>query len=284
MMAPEQGLPVKRVQAALIELGHSLGPAGADGVFGSATGNAVTAYKTAKGLVPNDPVVGPGTSKALDDDLFFDPPALDPAFGEFSPAVVDHRVEPFVGLELIALFRAPLDSWRHMLGRFALTALNSGELLGIVAQSRTQDLRNLFLAVADPVQADGLSASDFFDDRTIPGALGNTVGFLVNGSPRAFIVINDDVILGRAFITRVSDGTRAHVSLLGVLVRELTHARNLTQTLALLETLDTDPDVYVDTALAQTLSATVAPTANVLRSYVNEIVARHVHWIVQKEH
>lgn len=280
MMAPEQGLPVKRVQAALIALGHSLE---ADGVFGPATGNAVTAYKTAKGLVPNDPVVGPGTSKTLDDDLFFDPPVLDPAFGEFSPAVVDHRVEPFVGLELIALFRAPLDSWRHMLGRFALTALNSGELLGIVVQSRTQDLRNLFLAVADPVQADGLSASDFFDDRTIPGALGNTVGFLVNGSLRAFIVINDDVILGRAFITRISDGTRARVSLLGVLVHELTHARNVAQTLALLETPDTDSDVYVDTALAQTLSATVAPTANVLRSYVNEIVARHVHWIVQKE-
>jgi hypothetical protein len=283
MMAPEQGLPVKRVQAALIELGHSLGPAGADGAFGQATGNAVTAYKTAKGLVPNDPVVGPGTSKALDDDLFFDPPVLDPAFGEFGPAVVDHRVEPFVALELIALFRAPLESWRHMLGRFAQTALNSGELLGIVAQSRAQDVRDRFLATADAVQAGGQSASDLFDDSTIPGPLGNTIGFLVDGSPRAFILINDDVILGRAFITRVSDGTRAPVTLLGTLVHELTHARNLANTLALLNTPDTDSAVYVDTALAQTLSATVAPTANVLRSYVNEIVARHVHWIVQKE-
>ncbi len=283
MMFPERGLPVKRVQAALIELGLSVGSAGADGIFGQATGNAVTAYKTSKGLVPNDPVVGPGTSKALDDDLFFDPPVLDPAFGEFSPAVVDHRVEPFVGLELITLFRAPLDSWRHMLGRFALTSLNSGDLLGIVAQSRSQDLRNHFLAVADPVQANGLSASDFFDDATIPGALGNIVGFLANGSPRAFIVISDEVILGRAFITRVSDGTRAAVTLLGVLVHELTHARNLANTQTLLDTPDTDSNVYVDTALAQALSAATGPTANVLRSYINEIVARHVHWILQQE-
>ncbi|MFM2078291.1 MAG: hypothetical protein RJA49_2181, partial [Actinomycetota bacterium] len=70
MMAPEDGLPVMRVQAALIELGRSIGDAGADGIFGQATGNAVSEYKRVKGLEPDDPVVGAGTSTALDDDLF----------------------------------------------------------------------------------------------------------------------------------------------------------------------------------------------------------------------
>ena len=284
MMAPEQGLAVKRVQAALIELGHSVGSAGADGIFGSATGDAVTAYKTFKGLVPNDPVVGAGTSKALDDDLFFDPPVLDPAFAEFSPAVVDHRVEPFVGLELAALIGAPLDSWRHMLGRFALASLNSGDLLGIVAQSRALDLRNRFLAVADPVQPGGSSAEDVFDDAIIPGsAVGNTVTFFVDGQPRAFIVIRDTVILGRESIVRTSDGTRAPVTLQGVVVHELTHARNLANNLALSETDDTDASVYADTALAQARSAVSGPTAAVLHSFIGEMVARHVHWVVLKE-
>ena len=113
MLEPEQGLPVKRVQAALLELGRSVGAAGADGIFGRDTGQAVVAYKQSKGLVPDDPVVGPGTVAALDDDLFVDPPELDPAFGEFSPAVVAHRVEPFVALELAALMNTPFDSWRR---------------------------------------------------------------------------------------------------------------------------------------------------------------------------
>ena len=39
------------------------------GEFATETGDAVTAYKTGKGLTPNDPVVGPGTMAALDADF-----------------------------------------------------------------------------------------------------------------------------------------------------------------------------------------------------------------------
>ena len=67
-----------------------------------------------------DPVVGPGNTKALDDELFVDPPVLDPVFAEFSPLVVAHPVEPFVGRELSAMINTPLDSWRHQTARFAL--------------------------------------------------------------------------------------------------------------------------------------------------------------------
>src|SRR5215207_5477804 len=75
------GLEVMRLHSGLLDVGLSVGPAGVDGIFGSDTGAAVTAFKIRKGLVPSDPVVGRGTTQALDDELFFDPARLDPVFG-----------------------------------------------------------------------------------------------------------------------------------------------------------------------------------------------------------
>lgn len=285
MMAPEEGLPVKRVQAALVELGFPVGPHGTDGIFGSATGDAVSDYKRSHRLSPTDAVVGPGTSKALDDDLFFDPPVLDPAFAEFAPMVVDHRVEPFVALELATLLRAPFDSWRHMLGRFALDSLSSGQLLGIVAHSRIRDLRDAYLAVADPVQESGTTAEGFFDLVIAPANdVANTFHFLVGGRRRVLITIRDTVILGREKLRRrVDDGTRAPVELEGVVMHELTHARNLEIDHELELVRDTDPTAYADTALAQAHSAAGTPTMLTMRSFVRELVARHVHWIALRE-
>ena len=57
---------IAELQRALADLGFDVD---VDGVFGAQTGQAVTAYKTQKGLVPNDPVVGPGTMAALDADF-----------------------------------------------------------------------------------------------------------------------------------------------------------------------------------------------------------------------
>jgi hypothetical protein len=170
-----------------------VGPVGADGIFGPATGAAVTVYETAKNLTPNDPVIGPGTARALDNDLFREPPSLDPAFGEFSPAVVDHRLEQFAARELLSFLPAPLDSWRHMLARFAFDALNSGELLGVVAQSRATDLRDRFAAVADAVQPNGKDPETLFDDEINPGSLGRTAICRAGGELRSFIVISDEV-------------------------------------------------------------------------------------------
>src|SRR6478752_6968726 len=123
MFAGEDNLSVMRLQSALLDLGLSVGSHGADGIFGPDTGAAVTTFKNRHGLTPNDPVVGKGTAQALDDDLFRDPPELDPAFGEFSSAVVEHRLEQFVARELIAMLQTPFDSWRRMLATFALGAL-----------------------------------------------------------------------------------------------------------------------------------------------------------------
>jgi hypothetical protein len=284
ILSGRDGLEVMRLQSGLLDVGLSVGPAGVDGIFGSDTGAAVTAFKIRKGLVPSDPVVGRGTTQALDDELFFDPARLDPVFGEFSFAVVDHRLEQFVARELVALVSAPLDSWRHMLGRFTADALNSGQVLGIAANSRAIDLRQPFLAVADPVQ-DGRPAEQFIDDTIIAEPVhGVTVEFFVEQDPRSFILINDSVILGRASTGLAGSTKRAAETLLGTLVHELTHARNLGQSDELGRTADTDSDVFVDTSLAQTRTAlTGIPSAAGLRSFVEEVVARHVHWIVLQE-
>lgn len=66
MKAPEAGVAVMKVQAALIDLGYRLPRKGADGHFGEETEKAVVAFKTAEGLWPNDAVVGKLTMGRLD--------------------------------------------------------------------------------------------------------------------------------------------------------------------------------------------------------------------------
>ncbi|MGE2712469.1 peptidoglycan-binding domain-containing protein [Mycolicibacterium litorale] len=284
MVFGENGVPVKRVQHALLELGFSI-PDGDTGFFGNQTAAAVVDYKTQRGLVPNDPVVGAGTSKRLDDDLFVDPPHLDPAFAEFSPFVVDHRLEPFVARELAGLMSAGVafDSWRRMAGQAALASLGSGELLGIVTQSRAIDLLPKFLAVADPFQA-GMTAQDFFDNIIILGPETDAVTVPFDAGLRrcAFIIVKDSVILGRETLGGPG-GTQAPLTLLGVLSHELTHVRNLARIQALSLTPDTDTNAFVDTALAQTSSASGNTTGDVLRRFAHEMVARHLHWIFLQE-
>ncbi len=94
---------IARIQRALSDLGFSLS---VDGIFGPETGAAVTSYKTGKGLVPNDPVVGPGTSAALDDDFaneLFDAKAAEFAGTRFDlGARTGSRVDVEDGLALCA--------------------------------------------------------------------------------------------------------------------------------------------------------------------------------------
>lgn len=59
---------VRRVQLALLDLGYQLPQFGADGHFGGEMGDAVTRFKTDRGIQPPDPVVGLKTMEALDRD------------------------------------------------------------------------------------------------------------------------------------------------------------------------------------------------------------------------
>lgn len=81
MYAGATGESVKAVQQALIDLGHPL-VEGASGVFSARTGALVAAFKLAHKLSPSDPVVGSGTMKALDADIF----ALDSGRAPVPPA------------------------------------------------------------------------------------------------------------------------------------------------------------------------------------------------------
>jgi len=294
MRAPDSGLAVKRIQAALVDLGLSVGPKGLDGAFGLDTGKAVTAYKTDRGLSPHDPVVGPGTMGRLDAELFFDPPELDPTFREFSPLVVSRRVEPFVGIELASFIGAPLDSWRHDIGLFALTALNSRELLGIVAGSRAEDLRKPFIDDAAPMQPllDGtlINADQYFTNNTTEEDRrqhGVTVSFTHrSGVIHSFILVNDKVILGKA-VTRhpLPDGTEqtAPETIQDVLAHELTHVRNHGFVEALGSSPDDEPASFADPGASHAASTPGNSTAEVMATYVAELVAKHVEWVVRKE-
>jgi hypothetical protein len=66
MMVPEQGMAVRAVQWALIDLDFDLPLHGADGKFGTETADAVSAYKISRAIVPSDGVVGVKTMQELD--------------------------------------------------------------------------------------------------------------------------------------------------------------------------------------------------------------------------
>ena len=293
-------LAVLRVQSALDELGFSVGPSGLDGRFGPDMAKAVTKFKTARGISPSDPKVGVQTSTRLDDDLFLDPPELDPTFAEYSPFVVDRAVEPFIALALAGALNAPLNSWRKMLGEFALASLNSSRLIGVVTQSRTDDIQPAYAAAAASSQRESKSDTTWFADMTkakvapasqppksdevLPTA--QMVPFFnQQGLNQTFVMAGDDLVLGRSRIVQSSTGKSVAVGLLDGVAHELTHVRNIELEDAVLAVADSDATAYEDTALAAQKSAagaTPIATAQVFRSFVAEICARHVQWIVRK--
>ncbi|MGH8729489.1 MAG: peptidoglycan-binding domain-containing protein [Burkholderiales bacterium] len=298
MFSAEEGLPVLRIQAALLELGFSLGPQGADGIFGNQTGAAVSVFKSQQTppLVPTDPVVGVGTMTALDNRFFIDPPILDPAFREFSPLVAARRLEPFVANELARLVSAPFDSWRHMAAMHALNGLNSGALAGIVAASRFGDLRNHVLQHAKSVQPNGETKEQWFnrernnfvDDQGNPrrfGGSGVTFDFrAADETSSVIIVVSDSLLRGQERMIVETTGQAIPVTLIETLLHELTHFRNHAKNDGILQTSDDDGNTYVDTALAALLTSTKPrPTVEVLLEFLEEISARHVEWHVRQE-
>jgi hypothetical protein len=272
MHAPEENLSVMRVQEALDRLGFASGAF--DGIFGDATGAAVSAFKASRGLEPTDPVVGPGTSGQLDAELFVDPPSLDPAFGEVAPFVAAHAVEPFVGMELAPLIDAPLNTQRHDLGGFMRSALNSGQCLAIVAHSRIRGVQDNRIPAA---------IIDHIDRDMRPDAAGITVDFDgTDGQEHVAIAFNDLTIRGRMSLTHHPTGRKAKIDLRAVLCHELTHMRN--KGLGLENTPTFDTETFLDPNLAANLSqATGRPTARVFFHFAHEMNARHVNWIIERE-
>ncbi len=87
------GPSIKKVQQALLDIGYPLPNFGADGAFGSETGEAVKTFKADWHLAPGDPVIGPKTIAALDKEMValerpapvpLPPPTPPPAFDPFA--------------------------------------------------------------------------------------------------------------------------------------------------------------------------------------------------------
>lgn len=85
MYAGAKGVGVKAVQQALADLGH-LPASDVTGVFSIDTGASVTYFKTVHALSPTDPVVGPGTMKALDAEIFTFDASRTPAPAPIQPS------------------------------------------------------------------------------------------------------------------------------------------------------------------------------------------------------
>lgn len=271
MFEPEENLSVMRVQEGLRALGFLTGKL--DGFFGPVTGAAVADFKEFHELFPSDPVVGPKTAKKLDDELFVDPPNLDPAFGEVAGFVARRVVEPFVGLELAPLIEAPLDSMRHDVGALILSTLNSGFLVGIVAASR---------------------ASDLLGDNRIPpevkaalAALGPAAGqarpFIgTDGLDHEVVVIDDLTVRSQRTLIHRPSGRKNKVDLQEVLCHEMTHVLNGSSNLSAIP--DSDSDTFLDTALAAARTdETGFRTARVFNQFAGEMNARHIAFIIKRE-
>jgi putative peptidoglycan binding protein len=271
MLAPEANLSVMRVQEALQAVGFP--PGALDGIFGDSTGAAVTTFKERRGLSPSDPVVGPGTSAQLDNELFVDPPSLDPAFGEVAGFVANDVLEPFVGFELAPLIDAPLNSQRHDSGTFFLSVLNSGQLLAFVAGSRAADVQDPRVPQDLKTQlAQGLGPASGLTFH-FPGT---------DGQEHTVILIDDVTIRGLRLLVHRPTGRKAKISLRGTLCHELSHTRN--DGLGLENTPDFITEVFFDPSLAASRTqATGVPSALVFAQFAHEMMARHVDWIIERE-
>lgn len=265
------GVPVARLQAGLIEAGVPVGPKRADGEFGKDTAAAVAKFKTAHGLVPSDPVVGPGTTRELDDRLRREP-ADTARFGVFAPMVRDRRLEQFAAVALLQLLGQPTGSWSADVAEFARKALDENLLIGIATEARKWDLFPAYEALDSAVNTD-----ERFRDDTVLTAPATFTLVHAGGDRHAMILLREKDTLGRTRTTRDKTGLKARRELRDVLVHELTHARNVGD--RHLENLkEADPKIFLDPKLAQQLGA-----SKPMRYFVTEFVARHVSWVVLKE-
>src|SRR5262249_33813323 len=132
-----------------------------------------------------------------------------------------------------------------------------------------------------------VNSNDFFTDNTTEldrRQHGVTVDFAHrSGVTHQFMLVGDDVILGKAVTRQAGTGRTAPETLQDVLAHELAHVRHLALVEALRTSPNAAPDSFADPRAAAVLSTAVKPTAGVMARYIDELVADHVEWVVRKE-
>src|SRR5262249_16881669 len=137
---------------------------------------------------------------------------------------------------------------------------------------------------ADPQSAEADFDANVADFPASP-ALGTTFQFDDGGGvTRSYMCIKDNVLLDRAFQLKPNTALRLQLQTRDVLAHELTHEGNVFQLEIDVLTNDTDTTAFANTDLAGSMTAkTGIRTAEELRDFVEEMIARHVAWIVVHE-
>jgi hypothetical protein len=266
-------IAVRIVQRALVDLGYLVSELEIDGLYQAQTTKAVARFKADRGISPSNGVVGPKTSKALDDE--FQLGSLSP--GSFAPLVAAGRLDDVVAglldlLQLIGSARA----WCGDVAAFGRTELQANALAGIVRAARVSDLKAIVPAAQhadiDSVAAQLTAAS------AANGPFAMTTRFDDGGVTRSHIIYQD------AFLDRAQPGDARHIGGMLSLAHELTHHRNR----ALVKRLRAEPVTpadYVDVGLATAFSTSPggAPTAETRATFIEEIACRSVAWQVYQE-
>lgn len=271
-MPPQNGaLPepdsvaAKSVQRALVDLGYLLDFTGVDGIYLTGTANAVHRFKADREISPSDGVVGPKTSKALDEAF---PPGSLPQ-GPFAP--FGPRLDGTVAGLLNELKGSSLP-WPSQVGNFALQELANDNLAGIVRASRVVDLQP-FVPASEHATMASIAAA-VLAGTGLSATGGMTTSFSDGGRLRGHIIIND------AVLDRAGAGDERHVGGLLVLAHELNHFKNR----VLIAQLRADPvtqDNYVDPAFAS--NALFGPPQNMRTLFIAEVAARHSAWKVYQD-
>ncbi|MBE1551780.1 hypothetical protein GGC64_005867 [Mycobacterium sp. OAS707] len=265
---------VKRVQRALVDLGYLLSfDDEVDGAYGNRTAQAVSRFKFDRGIYPSDGIVGPRTSKALDDE--FPPGAM--SLGVFAPFVATQRIDFTVaGLldELTGLAALP---WAGQTALFALQELTNQNLAGIVRASRADDLKP-HIPVAEHLLVDQIAARLLAATPDIPasGANAETRRFDQAGWMRGFIIYQD------GYLDRAVPGGERHVGAMLSLTHELNHVRNRVIAKALNAEPITPTD-YVDVGKANAAGAGGEPTTFTRATFIEEVGCRHLAWKVYQD-
>jgi putative peptidoglycan binding protein len=257
------GVAVKMIQRALVDLGYLLSETEVDGNFGSRTATAVSRYKADRGISPSDGVVGPKTSAALDDE--FQPDFLDP--GSFSDFVDDARLDEDIAGLLDLLDGLTSLPWAHQTAVLAFQELTNQNLAGIVRASQIGDLKTQ-VPVAEHPAIDAVAAS------LVGQTFAKETSFDQAGWIRGHIIVQD------AFVDRAQPGDERHVGALLALSHELTHFRNRVLERSMRTQAITATD-FVDVSTASAATTASGDSTSVTRAiFVAEIGGRHLAWKV----
>lgn len=217
---------VALVQQALLDLGESLGPGGADGAYGPATAAAVTSYKTARSILNAtgqiDSIVGKLTIASLDDDI-----------DQLDTAVVPCLSDPALG-DPLDLGGAPEPAVNALLGLIGV-----GSLVEVDADGTPRIL--LDLAATDPNAASALEdvvsgAAQLLGDDPEPGRaslVGSLPTVATSASLVGFPTVQADIGSAVQDLISLITGAQLLVQLLAQAGAPGTPARDLTKAQAL---------------------------------------------------